>query len=171
MYTFVILRVVVIIQGVLRVLLPQKKSCPVGMLFTWHNVSSTICKSFEKWIFTLSENYPTKSSTYLAILSCSSRFWVYWDAMLPTKGSARIGNRCVSWEKWRYLKIICTWVAISQKGANWEKNLRDRQGWTPIVFEDIQANDALTVDVAVIDAGTKCHFWRLEWVLRGKVDI
>ena len=68
-------------------------------------------------------------------------------------------------------KIICTWVAIGQKGANWEENLRDRQSWTPIVFEDIQANDALTVDVAVVDAGTKCHFWRLEWVLRGKVDI
>ena len=29
----------------------------------------------------------------LAILSCSSRFWVYWDAILPTRGSAEIEEK------------------------------------------------------------------------------
>jgi len=63
------------------------------------------------------------------------------------------------------------WIAIGQKGTNWEENLRDRQCWTPVVFEDVQADDSLTVDVAVVDACAKCHFRWLEWVLRGKVNI
>jgi len=63
------------------------------------------------------------------------------------------------------------WIAIGQKGTNWEENLANRQCWTPIVFQNVQADDSLTVDVAVVDACAKCHFRWLEWVLRGKVNI
>lgn len=118
----------VIIQGVLRGLLPQN-SCPVFLLF------------LRGITFRPQSSYSVVFFAILSVLRCDT---------------ANQGIR---------------WIAIGQKGTNWEENLADRQCWTPIVFEDVQADDSLTVDVAVVDACAKCHFRWLEWVLRGKVNI
>lgn len=62
-------------------------------------------------------------------------------------------------------------VAISKQRANREQHFGDGQCGTPVIFEDIQANDALAVNVAVVDARAKGHLWGLERILGRKMDI
>lgn len=62
-------------------------------------------------------------------------------------------------------------VAICQKGTNREQNLWNSQSRTPVVFQNIQADDSLTVDVAVIDSGTESNLWWLKWIIWRKCDI
>ena len=33
---------------------------------------------------------------------------------------------------------VVTWIAVCEKRANWEKNFRDGERWTPAVFENVQ---------------------------------
>lgn len=55
-----------------------------------------------------------------------------------------------------------TRIAVCQEGTDGQQDLGDGKGRAPIVLQDVQADDALTVDVAVIDPGaerdlrTKC---------------
>ena len=41
-----------------------------------------------------------------------------------------------------FCKVV-TWIAVCEKRANWEKNFRNGEGWTPAVFENVQANYTL----------------------------
>ena len=50
-----------------------------------------------------------------------------------------------------------TRVAIGEKGADREQDLGDGECGTPLVPKDVQADDPLTVDVAVVDASAKCY--------------
>jgi hypothetical protein len=45
----------------------------------------------------------------------------------------------------------------------------NRQCRAPLVTQDIQANAAIAVDVGMIYPCGKVDFWRLEWVVGGKV--
>jgi len=63
------------------------------------------------------------------------------------------------------------WVTISEKRADWEKNFWDCQCWAPIVLEDVQTDDSLAVDVAVIDACAESHLGWLERVFGWEVNI
>lgn len=63
------------------------------------------------------------------------------------------------------------WVTISEKRADWEKNFRDSQCWAPVVLEDVQTDDPLAVNVAVIDACSESHLGWLERVFGWKVNI
>lgn len=56
-------------------------------------------------------------------------------------------------------------VAVRQKGANGEQNLGNGQSRAPVVLQDIQADDALAVDVAVIDSGAEGNLWWLKWII------
>ena len=62
-------------------------------------------------------------------------------------------------------------VAVGQEGADREEDLGDGQGGTPVVLEDVQTNDALRVDVAVVNARAEGHLGRLEGVLGREVDV
>lgn len=62
-------------------------------------------------------------------------------------------------------------VAVCEKRADGEEDFGDGQCWAPVVFQNVQANNTLTVDITVIDSCPKCHLWRLEGVLRCEGDI
>lgn len=50
-----------------------------------------------------------------------------------------------------------TGVAVCQEGADGQEHFRDGEGRAPIVLQDVQADDALAVDVTVIDSGAEGH--------------
>lgn len=50
-----------------------------------------------------------------------------------------------------------TRVAVGEQGADGEQDLGDGEGWAPVVLQDVQADHALTVDVAVVDPGAERH--------------
>lgn len=52
---------------------------------------------------------------------------------------------------------MLTRVAVCQKRTNRQQNLWNSQSGTPVVFKDVQADDSLTVDVAVIDPGAESN--------------
>jgi len=41
---------------------------------------------------------------------------------------------------------------------------------SPLVLESLQTYFAICVDIQVVDAAGKCHFWCIEWVCLGEVD-
>ena len=56
-------------------------------------------------------------------------------------------------------------VAVGQEGADGEEDLGDGESWAPLVLQDVETDDALGVDVAVVDASPELDLWRLERVL------
>ena len=62
-------------------------------------------------------------------------------------------------------------VAVRQEGADGQQDLGDGQGGAPVVLEDVEADHALAVDVAVVDARAEGHLGGLEGVLGGEVDV
>ena len=56
-------------------------------------------------------------------------------------------------------------IGIREKGADRQKDFGDGKSWTPIIFQDIQANGSSAANIAVIDFGSKRYFWRLEWII------
>jgi len=62
-------------------------------------------------------------------------------------------------------------VAVRQEGADREQHLRDGEGRRPLVLEDVEADDPLGVDVAVVDPGAELDLGGLEGVLGGEVDV
>lgn len=52
---------------------------------------------------------------------------------------------------------LLTWVAVCQKRTNRQQNLWNSQSRAPVVFQDIQTDDSLTVDVAVINSGAESN--------------
>merc|ERR1719228_2593066 len=62
-------------------------------------------------------------------------------------------------------------VAVCQQGADTQQNLGHGQSRTPIVLQDVEADDALGVDVAVVDTGAECDFGWLERVFCREVNV
>lgn len=58
-----------------------------------------------------------------------------------------------------------TRVAVCEEGADWEEDLWDGEGGTPVVLENVEADDALAVDVAVVDPGSEGHL-KIDQVVR-----
>ena len=50
-----------------------------------------------------------------------------------------------------------TWIAVGEEGADGEEHFRYGQRRRPVVLQDVQADDALAVDVAVVDTRLKRH--------------
>ena len=48
-------------------------------------------------------------------------------------------------------------VAVGQQRAHGQQHLGDGQRWTPVLLQDVQADGALAVDVAVVDSGLEHH--------------
>ncbi len=55
-----------------------------------------------------------------------------------------------------------TWVTVSEEGAHRQQDLRDSEGGAPVVLKDVEADHALTVDVAVVDASAESHLFAME---------
>lgn len=73
------------------------------------------------------------------------------------------GHLCV-------LRIIWLWRA--QQGLQGDQGSSDRQGWSPLVFEDIQANSpGLGADVWMPYLGIELHLGWFEGVLLGDDDV
>lgn len=62
-------------------------------------------------------------------------------------------------------------VRIGQKTADREKNFANSQSRTPLILQNIQTDSSIRVDVTVVDAGCEVNLWRLEGIIRRKVDI
>ena len=62
-------------------------------------------------------------------------------------------------------------VGVGEEGADAEQHLGDGEGGTPLVLEDVEADAAVRVDVAVVDAGGEVDLGRLEGVVGGEVDV
>jgi len=62
-------------------------------------------------------------------------------------------------------------VAVSKQGTDTQQDLRYSESRTPVVFQNVETNDALGVDVAMVDPGPEDNFWWFEWVVRGKMYV
>merc|ERR1719195_2197685 len=59
----------------------------------------------------------------------------------------------------------------SERREQREEDLGDGESWAPLVLQDVETDDALGVDIAVVDPGAELHFWRLEGIIGGEVNI
>lgn len=50
-----------------------------------------------------------------------------------------------------------TWIWIGEEGADRQQDFADCQGRAPLVFQDVQADLAIAIDVAVIDTCPEHH--------------
>ena len=62
-------------------------------------------------------------------------------------------------------------VAVGEEGADGEENLGDGESWAPLVLQNVQTDDALGVDIAVVDPGAELHFRGLEGIISGEMNI
>jgi len=62
-------------------------------------------------------------------------------------------------------------VAIRQQRADGEQDLGDGEGGAPLVLQDVQADHALAVHVAVVDPGPELDLRRLEGVICREVNV
>ena len=62
-------------------------------------------------------------------------------------------------------------VGISQQGTDGKQDLANRQSRTPLIFENIQTDASVRVDVTVIDTGSEMDLGGLERIVGREVDI
>ena len=63
------------------------------------------------------------------------------------------------------------WVGVGQQGADGEEHLGDGEGGRPLVFEDVEADRSIAVDVHVINFRRERDLGRLEGVVGWEVDV
>ena len=63
------------------------------------------------------------------------------------------------------------WVWVGQKRADGQEHLGDGEGWRPLLFQDIETDGAVRVDVWMIDPGREVDLGWLEWVVRREMDV
>ena len=63
------------------------------------------------------------------------------------------------------------WIGGSQQETHTKKHLVHRQGRAPLLLQDVEADFALGVDIAVVDSGAKCHSGWFERVFSGETDV
>jgi hypothetical protein len=61
-------------------------------------------------------------------------------------------------------------VGVCEHGANGKQHLRDCQGGTPLITQDVETNAAVGVDVGVINTGGEVDLRGLEWVIGREMD-
>jgi len=62
-------------------------------------------------------------------------------------------------------------IAIGEQRADGEQYFGDGESRGPVVFEDVEADHALAVDVAVVNSCAEQHLRGFEGVLRGEVYV
>ena len=63
------------------------------------------------------------------------------------------------------------WVGVSQERADGEEHLGDGESGRPLVFEDVEADRSIAVDVHVINFRRERNLRRLEGVVGREVDV
>jgi hypothetical protein len=58
-----------------------------------------------------------------------------------------------------------------KKSEGTSDTFRDGQSWAPLVFQNVQADGTIRVDVGVVDSGDEVDLWWLEGVVSGEVDV
>lgn len=82
----------------------------------------------------------------LWLISCMPTLWTVYTPWVTF-----FLSRLFIYQKDHHL----TRIAVCQEGTNRQQNLWNSQRRTPVVFQNIQTDDSLTVDVAVIDPSTE----------------
>ena len=62
-------------------------------------------------------------------------------------------------------------VAVTKERGDAEQHLGDGEGRAPLVLQDVQADNSLGVDVAVVDPGLEGDLGWFEWVVLREVDV
>merc|ERR1740139_300638 len=62
-------------------------------------------------------------------------------------------------------------VAIHHQRRQREEHFGDRQSWAPLVFQNVQADRTIGIYVAMVDLRGEVELWRLEGIIRRKVNI
>ena len=62
-------------------------------------------------------------------------------------------------------------VGVGQERTNGEQDLANGQSWTPLIFENVEANSSVGIDIAVVDPSREMDLGRLEWVVRREMNV
>lgn len=62
-------------------------------------------------------------------------------------------------------------VRVRQHGADREEDFGDGQSRAPLVSKNIETNATITIDIRVVDSSREVDLRRLEWVVRGELDL
>ena len=63
------------------------------------------------------------------------------------------------------------WVWVGQQRTDGQQHLRDCQSWGPLIFQNIQADGTVGVNVWVVDSSGEVDLGWLEWVIGREMDI
>jgi hypothetical protein len=74
------------------------------------------------------------------------------------------GTHSISPKLFKMQQLPCptplTWVGVCEQGADRQQHLADSERRAPLVFQDVQADAAIAVNVAVVDACLECDLQR-----------
>ena len=62
-------------------------------------------------------------------------------------------------------------ICISEKRANGQEDLGNGQSRGPLVFQNVEADAPVRMDVAMVNSCRECHFGWLEGIVGGEVDV
>ena len=62
-------------------------------------------------------------------------------------------------------------IGIRQQGADREQDLGDSECGAPLLFENVEADATVRVDVRVVDPRREVQLWRLERVVTGENNV
>ena len=63
------------------------------------------------------------------------------------------------------------WVGVAEEGADGQQDLGDSESRTPLIFQNVEANATVRVDVRVVNPSCEVTLWGLERVIGGEVDV
>ena len=63
------------------------------------------------------------------------------------------------------------WVWIAKQRADGEQHFGAGEGWAPLVLQDVEADAAILVNVAVVEFGGEIYFGRLEGIVGWEVNV
>lgn len=62
-------------------------------------------------------------------------------------------------------------IGVSQQRTDGEQHVGDRQSRTPILLQNVKAYLTVVINIAVVNACSEHHLWRLERVVAREVDV
>lgn len=62
-------------------------------------------------------------------------------------------------------------IGVSQQRTNGEQHIGDCESRTPILLQNVKTYLTVVVDIAVVNACSEHHLWRLERVVAREVDV
>lgn len=65
---------------------------------------------------------------------------------------------------------VCSLVLILPC-CGWRVTFGDGQSRAPLVSKNIETNATITIDIRVVDSSREVDLRRLEWVVRGELDL